>query len=52
MSDLFPGVVLPTPDYDALEDALSDSIARQGLEDVPWFMMKIIQVSLYLSPAT
>ena len=44
VSDLFPGVVLPKPDYDALEDAIRDSLARMGLQDVPWFMMKIIQV--------
>ena len=47
MSDLFPGVVLPKPDYDALEDALRDSIARMGLQDPEWFMMKIIQVRTY-----
>jgi dynein heavy chain len=44
VSDLFPGVVLPKPDYDALEDALRDSIARMGLQDPEWFMMKIIQI--------
>lgn len=48
VSDLFPGVVLPKPDYDALEDAIRDSLARMGLQDVPWFMMKIIQVRTYV----
>ena len=52
VSDLFPGVVLPKPDYDALEDAIRDSLARMGLQDVPWFMMKIIQVHTYISVCT
>ena len=52
VSDLFPGVVLPKPDYDALEDAIRDSLARMGLQDVPWFMMKIIQVRTYISVFT
>lgn len=43
-SDLFPGVVLPKPDYESLTDALCDSIARKSLQPVPWFIMKIIQV--------
>ena len=43
-SDLFPGVVLPKPDYDNLTDALCDNIAKMGLQPVPWFITKIIQV--------
>ena len=43
-SDLFPGVVLPEPDYDNLTDALKDNIGRMGLQPVPWFISKIIQI--------
>lgn len=45
ISDLFPGVVLPKPDYDLLIKALNDNIARFNLQPVPWFLGKIIQVS-------
>ena len=45
-SDLFPGVVLPKPDYDDLTDALLDNIAKMGLQPVPWFISKIIQVMI------
>ncbi|KAM9385712.1 LOW QUALITY PROTEIN: dynein axonemal heavy chain 3 [Pholidichthys leucotaenia] len=44
ISDLFPGVVLPKPDYDLFLKALSDDIARFNLQPVPWFIGKIIQV--------
>ncbi|KAM6899568.1 dynein axonemal heavy chain 3 [Xenentodon cancila] len=44
ISDLFPGVVLPKPDYDLLLKALSDNIAELNLQPVPWFIGKIIQV--------
>ncbi|KAL5473898.1 hypothetical protein EMCRGX_G028462 [Ephydatia muelleri] len=43
-TDLFPGVVLPKPDYEHLTDALCDNIAKMGLQPVPWFIMKIIQI--------
>ncbi len=43
-SDLFPGVVLPRPDYDDLTDAICDNIAKVGLQPVPWFITKIIQI--------
>ena len=46
-SDLFPGVVLPKPDYENLTDALCDNIAKMGLQPVPWFITKIIQVWPY-----
>lgn len=45
ISDLFPGVVLPKPDYDLLIKALNDNIAKFNLQPVPWFLGKIIQVS-------
>ncbi|XP_008290011.1 dynein heavy chain 3, axonemal [Stegastes partitus] len=44
ISDLFPGVVLPKPDYDLLLNALNDNIAKLNLQPVPWFIGKIIQV--------
>ncbi|KAM4624509.1 dynein axonemal heavy chain 3 [Polymixia lowei] len=44
ISDLFPGVVLPKPDYDLLLKALCDNIAKLQLQPVPWFISKIIQV--------
>ncbi|XP_056255668.1 dynein axonemal heavy chain 3 [Seriola aureovittata] len=44
ISDLFPGVVLPKPDYDLLLKALNDNIAKLNLQPVPWFIGKIIQV--------
>ncbi|KAF7668491.1 hypothetical protein LDENG_00010030 [Lucifuga dentata] len=44
ISDLFPGVVLPQPDYDLLVKALTDNVAKLKLQSVPWFIGKIIQV--------
>ncbi|XP_046888652.1 dynein axonemal heavy chain 3 [Hypomesus transpacificus] len=44
ISDLFPGVVLPKPDYELLLQALIDNIAKLKLQPVPWFIGKIIQV--------
>uniref|UniRef100_A0A8C7GT98 Dynein axonemal heavy chain 3 n=1 Tax=Oncorhynchus kisutch TaxID=8019 RepID=A0A8C7GT98_ONCKI len=44
ISDLFPGVVLPKPDYDLLMQALNDNITKLQLQPVPWFIGKIIQV--------
>ncbi|KAJ8245818.1 hypothetical protein GJAV_G00260630 [Gymnothorax javanicus] len=44
ISDLFPGVVLPKPDYELLLRALEENIAKMKLQPVPWFIGKIIQV--------
>ncbi|KAG7264995.1 hypothetical protein CRUP_017155 [Coryphaenoides rupestris] len=44
ISDLFPEVVLPKPDYDVLFKALNDNISKLKLQPVPWFIGKIIQV--------
>ena len=48
ISDLFPDVTLPTPDHGKLQHAIIDEIHKMGLQPVPWFIDKIIQV-LYLS---
>lgn len=44
ISDLFPGIVLPKPDYEVITDAICDHIARIGLQNVPWFIQKILQI--------
>ncbi|XP_071616680.1 dynein axonemal heavy chain 3 [Heliangelus exortis] len=44
ISDLFPGVVLPAPDYDLFVQALTENIKKMTLQPVPWFIEKIIQV--------
>lgn len=48
ISDLFPGVVLPTPDYDLLIKALTENIKKMNLQPVPWFLGKIIQVYFHV----
>ena len=45
ISDLFPGVELPQPDYGVFLDALKACIAKHRLQAVPWFIEKIMQVS-------
>ncbi|XP_010216373.1 PREDICTED: dynein heavy chain 3, axonemal [Tinamus guttatus] len=42
--DLFPGVVLPTPDYELFVEALNKNIKKMNLQPVPWFIGKIIQI--------
>ncbi|XP_065540385.1 dynein axonemal heavy chain 3 [Lathamus discolor] len=44
ISDLFPGVVLPTPDYDLFIKAVTENIIKMNLQPVPWFIGKIIQI--------
>lgn len=43
-SDLFPDHVLPDPDYAQLNEAVEVSIATRGLQSVPWFVQKILQI--------
>jgi len=45
ISDLFPGVDLPQPDYGVFLDAIKACIAKRRLQAVPWFIEKIIQVT-------
>ncbi|XP_006876041.1 PREDICTED: dynein heavy chain 3, axonemal [Chrysochloris asiatica] len=44
ISDLFPGVVLPKPDYDIFMEVLNKNIKKMKLQPVPWFIGKIIQI--------
>ncbi|XP_052264555.1 dynein axonemal heavy chain 3-like isoform X1 [Dreissena polymorpha] len=44
ISDLFPGVECPKPDYGVFMEALKDNISKRKLQPVPWFLDKIIQV--------
>ena len=41
---MFPGVTQPKPDYAVLEDALVTNLAKNQLQNVPWYIEKIIQV--------
>ncbi|KAJ3084466.1 Dynein heavy chain 7, axonemal [Rhizoclosmatium hyalinum] len=43
-TDLFPGVRLPKPDYTLLEGAIEKSCKKLGLQMVPAFVEKIIQL--------
>jgi hypothetical protein len=44
LSDLFPGVALPHVDYSDLLAALSSNAARAGLQPLPAFLEKAIQL--------
>ncbi|XP_060028831.1 dynein axonemal heavy chain 3 isoform X1 [Erinaceus europaeus] len=44
ISDLFPGVVLPKPDYEVFMGVLNENIKKMKLQPVPWFIGKIIQI--------
>ncbi|XP_026982494.1 dynein axonemal heavy chain 3 [Sagmatias obliquidens] len=44
ISDLFPGVVLPKPDYEVFMEVLNENIKKMKLQPVPWFIGKIIQI--------
>ena len=48
VSDLFPGITLPSPDHGVLEEALKKNIRKMGLQAVPWFVDKVIQVYRYM----
>lgn len=43
-SDLFPGVTLPTPDYEVLDAAVKENCEKQNLQCTPFFLEKIQQV--------
>jgi len=44
VSDLFPGVVLPEPDYDALRNAMRSQCTKRNLQPTDYFFTKAIQL--------
>jgi hypothetical protein len=44
VSDLFPGVVLPKPDYTALDLAMRENCEKLGLQPKEYFLTKVIQL--------
>ena len=44
VSDLFPGVVLPNPDYANLEEAMRKQCELHNLQPTPYFFTKTIQL--------
>ncbi|EFJ29004.1 inner arm dynein 3-2 [Selaginella moellendorffii] len=44
VSDLFPGVVLPEPDYTNLDKVIRDNCKKFNLQPTPYFKIKIIQL--------
>ena len=43
ISDLFPGVKLPKPEYDEFLDATNTILAEQNLQSTDFFLQKMIQ---------
>ena len=44
LNDLFPGVERPAFDYGPLLNAIKIAVANQGLQAVPIFMRKVIEL--------
>lgn len=44
ISDLFPGLTLPEPDYEILNKALNDAGENANIQIIPWFQEKCQQL--------
>lgn len=44
VSDLFPGIVLPQPDYEILNMCIEESCTKLNLQCTPYFLEKIQQI--------
>ena len=44
VNDLFPGIVIPPVDYGVLETQIKESLVGMGLQEVPDFVLKVIQL--------
>lgn len=44
MSDLFPGIELPQPDYEILNTCIEESCEKLNLQCTPYFLEKIQQI--------
>lgn len=44
ISDLFPGIMLPQPDYNILNMCIEESCEKLNLQCTPYFLEKIQQV--------
>jgi len=44
VSDLFPGIELPLPDYDILNKSIRESCDNLNLQCTPYFLEKIQQI--------
>jgi dynein heavy chain len=38
---LFPGVVLPKPDYEKMEKAMQDACVKMNLQPTDYFLLKV-----------